>query len=367
MSDIAERTPELLAAQRRPWRLAFAAYAVALTISTHWPALELGPQVPTSDKTIHLIAFGGLTYLLWRTGWFRRLTTLTIVALAWSALDEWSQSLPIVNRTVTPRDLLANALGVLIVVVWLWALRPVGGPVSRRRTHLLHFAFDEAFRRPRIWRQLVSAGLLVVIPIAVLWFVLEAGHTRRLILFGALAWVLIAKYLTFFHGRAALIRIARERPCFRCGSPAGADDLPRCPSCDSALAAGQWTMPQLPRASVILRTLGWPVIGVILVLTAGMTAIYVGIVTHAFLPGSGPLADVMRVIGGLPRDVSSALDLTLCLVLIAVATAVYRRRLARHIDAGAVCRVCGHDLRGTPATDGAGQCGECGASFVRAA
>ena len=53
----------------RPWRWAFVVYGVVLTVATHWPRLELGPEVPASDKVLHLVAFAVLTVLLWRTGW----------------------------------------------------------------------------------------------------------------------------------------------------------------------------------------------------------------------------------------------------------------------------------------------------------
>ena len=268
-------------------------------------------------------------------------------------------------------DGVANALGVLLVVVWIWALRPGGGPVSQRRSDLLRFTLDEVFRRSRIWIQLAGAGVACAVPITILWFTLEAGTTRRLILLGLLAWAVTAQYLIFVHGRARLATIERERPCFHCGRPTDAADATgNCPACGTRLTTDQWTLPAIPRAAVVFRLIGWPVVGVLIVLTAGVVAVYLGIVSNASLPEGSLFARVGRSlgdgIGAIPHNATFALDLALCLFLLAAATAVYRRRLARYVDEGAVCRACGHDLRGTPANDGNGQCGECGASFERA-
>ena len=101
----------------------FVAYALLLTTATHWPRLELPPFSPIGDKTTHFLAFALLTALLWRTRWIRHRIALTVVALAWSVLDELAQGVPGVNRYVTAPDLIANALGVVSMGLWLWALR----------------------------------------------------------------------------------------------------------------------------------------------------------------------------------------------------------------------------------------------------
>ena len=108
-----------------PWRCVLLVYAVALTTATHWPQLKLRPDAPASDKLIHLLAFGGLTFLLWQTRWFRRRWTVVVIALVWSLLDELTQGL--MQRVVSGYDMVANVLGVLVAGAWLWALAPVGG------------------------------------------------------------------------------------------------------------------------------------------------------------------------------------------------------------------------------------------------
>jgi hypothetical protein len=105
------------------WRAAFVIYAMALTTGTHWPKLQVHSPVPSSDKIIHFLAFGGLTVLLWQTRWIRSLWLLLIVAAVWTALDEWSQNIPVLKRTATPIDVLAGVAGVLAAVLFIAVLK----------------------------------------------------------------------------------------------------------------------------------------------------------------------------------------------------------------------------------------------------
>lgn len=102
--------------------MVFVLYALALTTGTHWPRLELPPESPASDKTIHVVAFCGLTLLLWRTGWISRAWLIAAVALVWSALDEVSQGLPGLYRTVSIKDLIANIAGVFAALLIGWTI-----------------------------------------------------------------------------------------------------------------------------------------------------------------------------------------------------------------------------------------------------
>ncbi len=101
----------------RVWRICFVLYALALTTGTHWPQLELPPEAPFSDKTVHLAAFGGLTILLWLTRWISRTWVLIAVVLAWAAIDESSQGLPGIHRTVSMIDFAANATGIALAAI----------------------------------------------------------------------------------------------------------------------------------------------------------------------------------------------------------------------------------------------------------
>lgn len=107
------------------WQIAFAAYAVALTIATHWPRLQLPPDTPASDKTIHVVAFAIGTLLLWNTNWFASVWFVGIIALFWAALDEATQSIPGIHRHATIVDFGANAIGVLIALAVIMLARLV--------------------------------------------------------------------------------------------------------------------------------------------------------------------------------------------------------------------------------------------------
>ena len=54
----------------RLWRVGFVMVALALTVATHWPALQLGPEgYSAPDKILHMIAYGTLVLLLAQTRW----------------------------------------------------------------------------------------------------------------------------------------------------------------------------------------------------------------------------------------------------------------------------------------------------------
>ncbi len=109
-------------------RVGFAVYAVALATGTHWPALTLGPDPGFRlDLLVHLAAFAAWTFLLAGCEWFgaihsRRNTVWSVaIAAAYAALDEVTQGLPGVNRTVLWSDLFANWSGVAAAGTWLVA------------------------------------------------------------------------------------------------------------------------------------------------------------------------------------------------------------------------------------------------------
>ncbi len=110
----------------RARRVVFVAYAVALATGTHWPALTLGPDPGFRlDIVVHLAAFAAWTFLLAGCEWFgvidsRRNTAWCVAAAAaYAALDEATQALPGVNRTVLWSDLIANWSGVAFAGAWL--------------------------------------------------------------------------------------------------------------------------------------------------------------------------------------------------------------------------------------------------------
>jgi len=100
-------------------RFALAAYAVALTVATHWPRLHLPGQhsVPFGlDKVMHVLAFGGAAWLIYLARPFacpkRTLIWGTLIALAYAGLNECTQTL-VPGRTFDGYDVVASMLGII--------------------------------------------------------------------------------------------------------------------------------------------------------------------------------------------------------------------------------------------------------------
>jgi hypothetical protein len=352
----------------------FVVYAFLMTVGTHWPGFRLRPEVPVTDTALHLVAFGGLTWLLWRTRWIRRRLVVVLVALAWSGLDELSQALPILDRTPTWQDHVANALGVLVAGTWLWALRPVGGTLNRRRLALAQFAFDQLFRAPGTWVVLVGAFLACALPPVLAWRVLSPAGTTRLILIASVVWVVSSLGLFASMWRQQQVHVAEDEPCFACGASCRGvayDDagVGPCPSCRRTVRNGQWDDPTPPTAAGHLRLMAWPCAVVALIVAAILAPPILGAVLVNLSMQADPVGvlseSITRSVHALSPAMVMTIDLAIGLTLMAVATRVYRGRLAVCYDQSVSCRRCHHDLRGTPTPRGIGQCGECGAPFMR--
>lgn len=101
-------------------RVAFVIYALVLVTATHWPQLKVEGPVPRSDVYIHVAAFGLWTCLLIATElvgpWLSKpaIAKSVIVGLIYAAIDEGTQAIPALGRTVALDDYLANALGVVV-------------------------------------------------------------------------------------------------------------------------------------------------------------------------------------------------------------------------------------------------------------
>ncbi len=120
------------------------AYTLALVFATHYPEPEqlLGPN-PPSDKTLHLLAYGGLGLLAaavlaasgrWSLG---NLAGMAAGLAAFAVLDEATQ--PWFGRSAEPLDLACDlvglAAGIAAVAMARWcgcrAARGLGSPVRR--------------------------------------------------------------------------------------------------------------------------------------------------------------------------------------------------------------------------------------------
>lgn len=118
-------------------RAVFALYALALVTATHWPGLAIASHgISRLDLVIHTGAFACWASLFATCGFFgpvtgrHNLVRSMAIALAYAILDELTQGIPALRRTVDPLDLAANGTGIALAAVALsiWAR------ANRRRT-----------------------------------------------------------------------------------------------------------------------------------------------------------------------------------------------------------------------------------------
>ncbi|HVZ93821.1 MAG TPA: hypothetical protein VG797_04870 [Phycisphaerales bacterium] len=120
---------------RRPaWVIGFILYALLMATGTHWPSLRIEtPELPRADLLVHLCAFGTWTALFLAAGWFgpwnswRNIAIGHLAAILYAGIDEASQGIPGLNRTVAWDDFAFNAIGVwggtlLVTLVRSWRL-----------------------------------------------------------------------------------------------------------------------------------------------------------------------------------------------------------------------------------------------------
>jgi len=337
----------------RPWRVAFVVYALALTVATHWPALALGDETqPAPDKLLHMLVFGGLALLLWRTRWVKPTWLLVGLVLIWAAADELTQGIPVLRRSVTWQDMVAGQLAVILVGAWVWALGPLGGAPSRWRLAFQSFVVADLCAKLRTWLLAAAAGIAGAgVCGLIAWVVFRAAGS----VYGNPGNVIVAAIVGAIAGGQVTVvallgprarALADQRPCFACGAScreAPFDDSGRggCPSCGSPIHLGQWAPPmQLPMSAALA----------LLVLSMRMTW----------------AKELLGVWQRLTPDMQLAVDLALVGVALASGVRVYRSRQARlHDRQHEVCRGCGHNLTGTPLVQGLGACPECGAPFAK--
>jgi hypothetical protein len=117
----------LLGARLAVW--IFLVFAVVLFTGTHWPKLRIDGPIPRPDLWIHFAAFATWTFLcgccaFFGPRWSRaNIGTTCLVALLYAALDEGLQLIPQLGRTAAFDDYGANAIGVAIGCVGLYAIR----------------------------------------------------------------------------------------------------------------------------------------------------------------------------------------------------------------------------------------------------
>ncbi len=126
----------LLGLCRARRRAIFALYAALTVTLTHWPKLKVPFPESRSDLLVHMTVFG-----LWTTSFIggaflgsvlsrRNILLGGLASAIYSVIDEITQGIPGVNRTVALDDALANALGVALAVVVLLLLARRPGSAS---------------------------------------------------------------------------------------------------------------------------------------------------------------------------------------------------------------------------------------------
>lgn len=348
-------------------------------VATHWPALELSPAMP-GDTLLHAVSFAGLTVLLWRARIVVRIPWLLACMLAWAALDELTQAIPVIRRHASMADWTSDALGAAAACMVIATAPSPVGPLSRLRAALADAADRALLDRPANWMAIGSGaalGALVGGPLcaAVAWFMLLDRRPAQSLFIGAASCAVAGGHMMWVLGlRHWMRRICRERRCLRCGAPGPAradgtpvpvDELPAegcCGSCGAQWRRIQWVeMPEPFSAGRkvpvrwLLPAAAWATLATVAVTIALQwiaRAIDGG-------PAAGASIDVRRGVAAVTVYVSGITALS---VLAWHARREWQRIVERSDRA---CLACGHDLSHADAPGGIGLCPECGGAFAR--
>jgi len=303
-----------------------------VTVSTHWPGVNLGtPEDPAPDKIMHLVTFGLLTCGAWYAGWFRTLPQLWIAGLLWSALDEWTQGLSPFGRMRDWQDWVANALGVTIAIAWIAATRPIGGWQSRRRRAVRDRALAEVFSHRWAWLVPPAAALIgAAAAYPVFRFVASkswAMPPRQVIVTGLMVLAFAAAVAAI----EILVRMLRPSP-----------------------------FPTLSDRAHI-KLLAGPVLAAFGVLILFMVLAQAMLILR---PHVATVALAEEWYRRRPQTFRAAIDLALILFLAAWACRRARTLIARRVDLSHErCISCDHTLKGLRVPEGVGRCPECGAPY----
>jgi len=354
----------------RHWRIVTLVYLAALTTGTHWPELRVGVGPgPPPDKVLHLLAFGGLTLLVWQCRLFKRIWQAGLACALWVLVDEWTQSLAILNRQSSWQDVIAGELGVICGVVWNTATMPTGPRPARWRRKMFDRVVQQRLATWRGWIALGGGASVIGVASATLSVLFALASSRLGMPEPSLQIAaLIAFSLAFVFGVFVVFdqwweRDARDvdKVCFECGRDCNRVDFSRsgwglCMHCGTTVHAGQWIV--APRLRIRAQVEG---------LIAGATM--------TFMTGLITLSWALAMLAG-PRALDSSPSTThplysvalLTAILIAssfgisVARAVMVKRLALYEP---TCANCGYDLRFISSGTAMVRCPECGSEFAR--
>jgi len=241
------------------------------------------------------------------------------------------------------------------------------------RLALHNYVNEEIFSQ---WRALaVLAGVFVTcaIPLIVLWPMLTPTGITGPFYLALIIWIFTTLLIWSGIWRVYYQSALKHRDCFSCGESCtdlSYDDFgrSRCGNCDSDVHLAYWLESASPRFAVLLRLAIMPAVTGIVILIAAflligaMALAYDELISLGY--GSPALPRLVRIMG-TEKALMQAVDLAGLFMVFALVTRHYRTKLARFYDQPYCCRRCGHDLRGTPTSAGAGRCGECGQDFAR--
>lgn len=345
-----------------PWRVAFLLFTLLLIIATHWPGPEVGDDQHTSpDKLMHFLSFGGFAFLLWMTGWFRRFWSILVIALCFTLLDEWSQSMFAANREASGVDIAAGILGVLTATAWITALEPASHPIARSRERRYGFVLEELLDLPSNWFILGIAFTLPLMVVAiglymVAWNIAGISIGNFSLAIGLICGCIVAGIMLRRLSSPIIERLPEERPCYECGEPLSKADIDEhgwghCDTCGHQVHASQWS--PLPLASIPMQVLfstDGPV-GMVCIILYMVLAIIIG--------------PILLLSSGRP-GLAGAIFFTGVGVIGAMAWKWRRMRMELVMkQLGQTCLRCGGDLSGTEDEEGIGTCLKCGTLFAR--
>jgi VanZ family protein len=167
----------------RLWQLVLACYWLALFLGTHLPIDRLALHRGSADKFAHIAAFGGLAILVaitWRLSGgrlhARQLIWVWIIVVLYGAIEETTQ--PLVNRSASLIDWMADALGATLglVVFWWWLRRWLDKAIPAS-----NLGDDQ---RPIHWRRFSLRTIFVVmtfVAVACYWMMLPTINAQRFV------------------------------------------------------------------------------------------------------------------------------------------------------------------------------------------
>lgn len=360
----------------RAWRiLTTGAFALAFT-ATHWPKLVFGPEAP-SDKVLHAVTFGVLTFLLARARLVNHRALLLLAMVGFSVFDEATQSLPFIQRHTSVADWIADCIGIGVVWGVIAMQSRATTPIGKLRAALACAAQRAVLDRPFNWMALATSALLGVIvgfPLAIAFEHTVFLETRpwQTGFLGSVFFSIVALEIANRAAcRAATARIAAHNLCFRCGASAtnvtaGADDCGTCRACNAPWQRAQWVVPcdlfgrsRWQHAVMSLRSGAHGALYVLLALLALGSVIALA---AQYIVPRGVSLSALAEIREMRDVIVYALGILATAMIMSVMNSAHMRVRERE---GVRCLSCDFDLRATPACSGIGRCPECACEFAR--